>query len=143
MTSLLLCGTGSTGLAIAKLLHEANRSVLLTSRTGKAPEPYKAATFDWLDHTTFENPFKADSNIDRVYIVSPTIYDMLPHAKTFIDLAVTKGVKRFVLLSESQLNPGDPYTGKIHQYLLDIGVDYFVLRPTWYTREAFNLNAKT
>ncbi|KAF9482673.1 NAD(P)-binding protein [Pholiota conissans] len=134
MTSLLLCGTGSTGLAIAKLLRAADHPVILTSRTGKAPEPYKAATFDWLDHATFENPFKEDSNIDRVYIVSPTIYDMLPHAKAFIDLAITKGVKRFVLLSESQLGPGDPYTGKIHEYLLEIGVDYFVLRPTWFTQ---------
>lgn len=134
MTTLLLCGTGSTGQAIAKLLHAANRPLVITSRTGKGPEPYRTATFEWENPATFANAWEVDANIDRVYIVSPTIYDMMPYAKPFIDLAIAKGVKRFVLLSESELAPGDLYTGKIHQYLLDVGVDHFVLRPTWFTR---------
>lgn len=138
MTTLLLCGTGSTGQAIAKLLSAANRPLVITSRTGKGPEPYKTATFEWENPATFANPWEVDANIDRVYIVSPTIYDMMPYAKPFIDLAIAKGVKRFVLLSESELAPGDLYTGKIHQYLLDVGVDHFVLRPTWFTR-AFSI----
>ncbi|KAF8970138.1 hypothetical protein BDZ97DRAFT_1792147 [Flammula alnicola] len=132
MTTLITGGTGKTGLALAKLLHAANRPVLLTSRAGKAPEPFKAVKFDWLDKTTYENPFNTDPKIDRVYIVVPGVFDTLSYVGPFIDLAVSKGVKRFVLLSVSLLEPGEAPHGKVHQYLLDIGVDYAVLRPTWF-----------
>ncbi|KAF8965090.1 hypothetical protein BDZ97DRAFT_1659434 [Flammula alnicola] len=139
MTTLITGGTGKTGLALAKLLHAANRPVLITSRAGKAPEPFKAVKFDWFDKTTYENPFNADPKIDRVYIIVPGIFDVLSYLGPFIDLAVSKGVKRFVLLSTSQLEPGDGPLGKVHQYLLDIGVDYAVLRPTWF-QENFAVN---
>ncbi|KAF8970131.1 hypothetical protein BDZ97DRAFT_127007 [Flammula alnicola] len=132
MTTLITGGTGKTGLALAKLLHAANRPVLLASRAGKAPEPFKAVKFDWLDKTTYENPVNADPKIDRVYMLVPAIFDMLSYVGPFIDLAVSKGVKRFVLLSASQVEPGDDALGKVHQHLLDIGVDYTVLRPTWF-----------
>ncbi|KAF8970132.1 hypothetical protein BDZ97DRAFT_1792131 [Flammula alnicola] len=139
MTTLITGGTGKTGLALAKLLHAANRPVLLTSRAGKGPEPFKAVKFDWLDKTTYENPFNADPKIDRVYIVIPAIIDTLSYVGPFIDLAVSKGVKRFVLLSASQVEPGDGPLGKVHKHLLDIGVDYTVLRPTWF-QENFATN---
>jgi len=132
MTTLIVGGTGRTGLALARLLHAANYPVLLTSRSGKAPEPFKAVAFDWSDVATFENPFKADSNIDRVYLLFPRILDVISPAKPFIDLAIAKGVKRFVLLSASTVTPGSPSLGEVHQYLLDVGVDYTVLRPTWF-----------
>ncbi|KAF8970137.1 hypothetical protein BDZ97DRAFT_2055434 [Flammula alnicola] len=132
MTTLITGGTGKTGLALAKLLHAAKHPILLTSRAGKAPEPFKAVKFDWLDKTTYEIPFNADPKIDRVYIAVPPIFDMLSYVGPFIDLAVSKGVKRFVLLTGSQDEPGDGPLGKVHQHLLDIGVDYTVLRPTWF-----------
>jgi len=132
MTILVTGGTGKTGLILSRLLREANQSVLIASRSGTAISPYKAVKFDWFDDKTFENPFKADSNIDRVYLVVPSVYDQLTVVKPFIDLAISKGVKRFVLLSVSQTEIGSPPTGKIHEYLLDIKVDYAVLRPTWF-----------
>ncbi|CAA7268422.1 unnamed protein product [Cyclocybe aegerita] len=132
MTVLLTGGTGQTGLALARLLHAANHSLLIASRRGVAPEPYKAVKFEWADHSTFENPFKADTHIDRAYLVPPSDANPYEHMKPFIDVAVSKGVKRFVYVTASQAEKDSPIYGKVQQYLVDIGVGYTILRPTWF-----------
>ena len=144
MTILVTGGTGKTGSVLSRLLSEANHSVLIASRSGTAPSPYKAVKFDWFDDKTFENPFKEDSNIDRVYLIVPAVLDQLNIVRPFIDLAISKGVKRFVLLSGSQLESGSPaLAGKVHEYLVNIKVDYAVLRPTWFIRMSFlNVNSR-
>lgn len=135
MTTLIIGGTGNTGLALAKLLHAANRPVLVTSRTGKAPEPFKAVIFDWFNASTFENPFIEDSSIDRVYIIIPRASpEALKIVKPFLELANSKGVKKYVFLGTSITTPGGPFGGDIYQYLIDSGLDYVVLRPTWFMR---------
>ncbi|KAF8189351.1 hypothetical protein BJ912DRAFT_850807 [Pholiota molesta] len=139
MTILLTGGTGKTGAPLADALHAANLPFIIATRSGKAPAPYKAVTFDWNDPTTFENPFKADPNIDRVYIIGLMgVQDQLTPIRPFIDLARSKGVKRFVVLSASQVEPGDELLGAVHKYLIDIGVDYAVLRPTWFQENFSN-----
>lgn len=132
MTVLITGGTGNTGIRLAHRLHQAGHPILLTSRTGKAPDPYKAVQFEWFDPSTFQNPFDADSNIDRVYLVGPVVVDMLTYVKPFIDFAASKGVKRFVLLSASATEKGEAAMGEIHEYLVEKGVDYVVLRPSWF-----------
>ena len=142
MTVLVTGGTGKTGLILSRLFMEANQSVLICSRSGTAPSPYKAVKFDWFDDKTFENPFKTDSNIDRVYLVVPSVIGQLYTVKPFIDLAISKGVKRFVLLTASQAEIRSPVLtlmGLVHEYLLDIKVDYTVLRPTWFMRTFFSM----
>ena len=144
MTILVTGGTGKTGSVLSRLLNEANHSVLIASRSGTAPSPYKAVKFDWFDDKTFENPFKEDSNIDRVYLVVPVVLDQLNIVRPFIDLAISKGVKRFVLLSGSQAEIGSPVLSrKVHEYLLNIKVDYTVLRPTWFMRKQCKFHGKT
>ena len=139
MTVLVTGGRGKTGLILSRLLKEANRPVLICSRTGTAPSPYRAVKFDWFDEKTFENPFKTDPNIDRVYLIVPSVMGQLSTVKPFIDLAISKGVKRFVLLTASQAEIGSPVLmGKVHEYLLNIKVDYTVLRPTWFIRTYFS-----
>ncbi|KAF9559101.1 NAD(P)-binding protein [Agrocybe pediades] len=132
MTTLITGGTGKTGSILARLLHAANRPFLVASRSGQAPEPFKGVPFNWNDPTTLENPFKADPNIDRVYLIMPRGMDLLSLVAPFIDLAMSKGVKRFVLLTSTQSFAGGPAHGKVHQYLLDKGVDYAVLKPSWF-----------
>jgi len=129
MTILVTGGTGKTGSILSRLLKEANQSVLIASRGGIAPHPYKAVKFDWFDDKTFENPFKADSNIDRVYLVLPVVFDRLDVVKPFVDVAISKGVKRFVLLGATGPNRT---MEKLDKYLSDIKVEYTVLRPTWF-----------
>lgn len=134
MTVLITGGTGKTGTELAKRLQAANLTFLVASRNGKAPEPFKGVAFNWLDPTTFENPFNADSTIDKIYLVAPLVASEIINVRKFIDLARSKGVKRFVLLSASQVEAGRLPLGEIHQYLIDIGVEYAVLRPTWFQR---------
>lgn len=137
MTILITGGTGKTGSRVARLLQHANEPTLLTSRSGTVPAPFKGVRFDWLDSTTYENPFNVDNQIDRVYLVGPDVIDVLSPMKAFIDLAILKGVKRFVLLSGSALEEGAPLMGVVHEYLVKIGVDYCVLRPSWFFGRSF------
>ena len=64
----------------------------------------------------------------------------LSTVKPFIDLCISKGVKRFVLLTASQAEIGSSsLMGKVHEYLLNIKIDYTVLRPTWFIRAYFSV----
>lgn len=133
MTILIIGGSGKTSKPLAKLLHDANYPLLLTSRSGVVDEPYRGVKFDWHDKTTHENPFNTDQNIDRVYMIGAEAMDMAAFMNPFIDYAVTKGVKRFVFMSATTTPKGSPAMGGVHQYLAECGVDYCVLRPTWFT----------
>ncbi|KAG6844303.1 hypothetical protein H0H87_008035 [Tephrocybe sp. NHM501043] len=138
MTILLTGGTGKTALPTARRLQEAGHSVLLANRSGKAPSPYKGVAFDWFDPTTFENPFVLDKTIDRVYLVFPNTFDrpktetVLDVVRPFVELSISKGVKRFVFLSSTLHKRGETPMGKVHEYLENRGVDWSVLRPTWF-----------
>ncbi|KAK0221911.1 hypothetical protein IW262DRAFT_1460185 [Armillaria fumosa] len=115
MTILITGGTGKTGSRLARRLVDANYPVLLTSRKGVVLEPFKG--------------------IKRIYIVAPDggrAGEVIEPMKPFIDLAVTKGVNRFVLLSATILEAGGPVMGKVHEYLLSLQVDYAILRPSWF-----------
>lgn len=58
--------------------------------------------------------------------------DLLAGMKPFTEFAISKGVKRFVLLTSSTIPLGGHGHGKVHEYLVERGVDYGVLRPTWF-----------
>ncbi|RDB27553.1 Agroclavine dehydrogenase [Hypsizygus marmoreus] len=132
-TILLIGGTGKTGLPLAHLLDKANYPFLVATREpAKVPAPFKSVSFDWLDASTFMNPFKVNPGIDRVYLISPAVHDVLPIVKPFVELAIQEGVKRFVLLSSTPTPKRGPYLGKIHEYLEGRDIDYAVLRPTWF-----------
>jgi festuclavine dehydrogenase len=138
MTILLTGGTGKTGSRLARLLKDAGQSFLIATRSPEnLPEAYRGqgVKFDWYDPATHENPFKADANIDRVYLVGVDAMDMLTPMRPWIDLAVSKGVKRIVVLSATVLLPGGLAAGAIHKYVAELGIDYCVLRPTWFIGE--------
>ncbi|KAI9819817.1 MAG: hypothetical protein M1832_003892 [Thelocarpon impressellum] len=132
MTILVLGGTGKTGSRLTSLLIEAKVATLVASRSGTAPAGAKGVKFDWTDEATYGAPFAADADIKAVYLVPPPFLDVFAAMKKFVDLARSKGVERFVLLGASNIEPGGPATGEVHQYLIDLGVDYTVLRPTWF-----------
>jgi len=105
---------------------------LVTSRSGKFPEPYEGVRFDWLDESTYHAPFNG-TGVDHVYLVAPPVMDVFEPMKKFIDLAVSKEVKRLVLLSGSLLDENNPLLiGRVDKYIMGLGVDYCVLRPTWF-----------
>jgi len=126
MTILLLGGTGRTSTQIAGLLDRASIAYILASRSSKE------CKFDWLDESTYDNPFSKNAGITSVYLIAPAVTDIFTPMKKFIDLAKHNGVTRFVLLSSSALEAGGPAHGKVHEYLVGLGVEYAVLRPTWF-----------
>lgn len=139
MAILLTGGTGKTSTRIARLLQDANIPFLLASRKGEAgaPSGMPATKFDWLDSSTFEKPFQHESlageRISAIYLIAPEVSDPVPSMTAFIDLAVKKhGVKRFVLLTGSTAEKDSVNVGKVWQHLVDIGVEYCVLRATWF-----------
>ncbi|KAI9787066.1 MAG: hypothetical protein M1816_007737 [Peltula sp. TS41687] len=139
MAILLTGGTGKTSVRIARLLEDANIPYLLASRRGEAAAPsgMPAVKFDWFDDSTFKTPFEhklSGAEMFRaVYLVAPVVDDPTTPMNAFIDYAVKEyGIKRFVLLADGTSEPGGPYIGKVWQHLMDIGVEYCVLRPTWF-----------
>ncbi|KDQ27469.1 hypothetical protein PLEOSDRAFT_1040430 [Pleurotus ostreatus PC15] len=137
MAILVTGGTGKTGTRLAQLLLAAGHSVYVTTRSvDKVQSPLKGVKFDWLDSSTKDAPFKAaaanNEQIEAVYLVGPPIADMASVLNPFIDLAIEKGVKRFVLLSASQVTKGQPPMGVVQEYLDTLKADYCTLRPSWF-----------
>ncbi|KAI1478846.1 putative ergot alkaloid A [Daldinia eschscholtzii] len=138
MTILLLGGRGKTASRIASLLHDAGRPFLVASRSTTTDSPYRQAVFDWTKPNTYENPFakalaEGLSPISAVYLVPPPISDVAPCMISFVNFAVKRGVKRFVLLSASTIEKGGPAMGQVHQHLDSLNnIEYAVLRPTWF-----------
>ncbi|GME28178.1 putative ergot alkaloid biosynthetic protein a protein [Neofusicoccum parvum] len=139
MAIFLTGGTGKTSIRIAGLLQDAKIPFLLGSRRGAsaAPSGMVAVKFDWLDDSTFKNPFEhklpSGEAIKAVYLVAPEVDDPAPSMNAFIDYATKEhGVKRFVLMAGSSAEPGGWHVGKVWSHLLDIGVEYAVLKPSWF-----------
>lgn len=132
-TVLLLGGTGKVSSRIALLLSSAGYSTLLASRSGTSPTlpNVSGVKFDWGDTSTYSTPFS--SPISAIFLVGPPIIDMFTPMKTFIDLALSKGVKRFALLSASLLDVADgPAMSRVSKYLSEKVPEWAVLRPTWF-----------
>ena len=134
MSTFLTGGTSQVGLALAKRLKAASKDVVFGTRTpSKVPSEYEHVLLDWADPSTFKNPFKnAEYHIETIYILAPPLtLNTLEITKPFIDLAIEKGVKRFVLLSATIIQKGGIAAGEIHEYLdSKPNIDYLVLRPT-------------
>ncbi|KAK1973666.1 agroclavine dehydrogenase [Colletotrichum cereale] len=133
---LLTGGTGKVASRIAPLLKAAGIPAIIASRRGTAPEAYTSVEFDWMALWTWEPALTAHQLVDAVFIVAPGITDPGPTAAAFIELARSKGARRFVLLSSSQLEEGGPAMGQIHKYLRKSGdnneLEWAVLRPSWF-----------
>ncbi|EED79970.1 predicted protein [Postia placenta Mad-698-R] len=138
-------GTGKTSVRVARLLQDAKIPFVLASRRGEAAAPsgMPAVKFDWLDSSTFATPFQhdfpGDESISAIYLVAPEAADPISPMNAFVDYAVKEhGVIRFVLIAGSSTEPGGHRLGKVWQHLIDMGVEYCVLRPTWFMAVAFH-----
>lgn len=138
MAILLTGGTGKTAREIASLLQNAKIPFVSASRKGgsTASSPESWVKFNFLDPDTFENPFKHEfpngQSISAVYLVTPEAADPVPPLKSFIDFAVQKGVQRFVLLTGSTAEPNSPSVGQVWNHLIELRVEYCVLRASWF-----------
>jgi uncharacterized protein YbjT (DUF2867 family) len=132
MAFLVTGGTSQVGTVVARLLKDDGKKVIISSRSGRAPDGYEATKLDWADISTIDTPFISDEPIQGVYIMAPPGLSASETIVPFIDKAVAHGVKRFVLLSGSAVEKESDF-GKVWKYLDDQKLDYFVLRPTAFT----------
>lgn len=136
MTILLTGSSGKTSSRLASLLSQSSHSFLVASRSGSAPEPYTGVQFDWLNPETYDGVFTCpeaqQSPITAAYLVAPPVSDPLPPMIAFVNFAKKNGVKRFILLSSSSVESGQTPLGKMHAYLETSGLEWTVLRPSWF-----------
>lgn len=124
--TLVTGGTGKTGRRIAALLSLAGHSTRAAARGGEA----NTCRFDWADPATYA-PALAD--VSAVYLLAPSnVSEPLEAMRPFLELALQRGVRRFVLLSASSLPKGGPMMGAVHAYIERHAPEWTVLRPTWF-----------
>ncbi|KAE9392790.1 NAD(P)-binding protein, partial [Gymnopus androsaceus JB14] len=133
----LIIGTGKVSLPLAQLFHASNIPAISTNRSGSIPSPFTGVAFDWNDPSTYDNAFSraeaASDAIHCIFMTAPFTVHMLPAMKPFLDFAAKeKGMKRLVLLGGSMRPRGDPIHGAVHNYLVELGVEYAVIRPSWF-----------
>ncbi len=120
-------GTGTTGRRISAGLIARG---LLHRRATRSPKGQHDVRFDWADDATWSD---ALDGTDSVYLVAPSgVPEPLPVMVPFLLRAIDDGVKRFVLLSASSLEPGGPMMGMVHAWLSEHAPEWVVLRPTWF-----------
>lgn len=165
-TVLVTGGTGKVGSCVARLLTSAAQAHLVASRSSSSSTPARphSVTFDWLDRATWDQPFNittttttttatgsgtitaGDGNGDHhhlpqavtaVFLLAPQVFESSPILNDFVDHARGKyGVKRFVLLGATVVEPGGPAMGGTAKYLAELGgkgeIEWCILRPSWF-----------
>lgn len=110
--------TGKTGRHLVSLLEAAGVPHRTASRAG---DP----AFDWSRPETWE---AALDDVASVYLVAPV--GATDAMTAFVQAAMGRGVRRFVLLSMAGLPAGGPGLGQVHQWLKDNSDDWAVLAPS-------------
>lgn len=124
---LVIGGTGKTGRLVANKL--AGRGIPHKIGT-RGPATETDVAFDWQRPELARRAFEG---IHAVYIVAPTnSSDHGAIVPPVLDIALSSGVQRFVLLSASPLQAGGPMMGQVHAYLQGKAPEWTVLRPTWF-----------
>jgi uncharacterized protein YbjT (DUF2867 family) len=140
MSILITGGASQVGSIIAQLLKGAHQNVIIGSRSGRVPQGFESVKLDWTDVSTFQNPFKISGiNINSVYLLSPPgSVDVADNINQFVDIAVSNGAKRFVLMSGSSIEKEMDFgNAKVWKHLDEKKLDYFALRPTWFMGSNF------
>jgi uncharacterized protein YbjT (DUF2867 family) len=132
MRALVLGGTGQTGALIARGLVERGVAVRTASRNAREGDH---AVFDWERAETHDAALR---DVDAVYLIAPAVTgDPSPLMVPFIERAVAKGVRSFVLLSASVVEEGTPGLGVVHAALRARAPGWTVLRPSWFMQNFF------
>jgi uncharacterized protein YbjT (DUF2867 family) len=113
--------TGKTGRSLVSLLKDRGVTSRAASRGGESP-------FDWTQPDTWDAALEGARS---VYLVAPpAVDDAHSRMVAFLQSAMRKGARRFVLLSMASLPAGGPAQGQVHQWLKDNSEDWAVLCPT-------------
>lgn len=125
-------GTGKTGSRVAVQLDKRGASVVVASRSGTGIGIGQPIKFDWMDEASHD---AALEGVTAVYLLAPAATSTpIQEMRPFIDRAIERGVKRFVLLSASLFDETGPMMGEVHAYLKQVAPEWAVLRPTWFAQ---------
>jgi ergot alkaloid biosynthesis protein len=118
-------GTGKTGRRLVSRLRESGVACRIAAR-GMRPND----RFDWTQPGTWARTLEG---VTAAYLVAPALQqEVAPIMIGFLELALKRGVSRFVLLSASLLPAGGPAMGQVHLWLEQNAAQWAVLRPSWF-----------
>ena len=124
---LITGGTGKTGKRLSARLG-GDRARIASRHPSSG-----GVVFDWTDPRTFE---AALAGVGAIYLVAPTRNGEQIEAMTpFLRRALSRGARRFVLLSASLLPEGGPLMGRVHAFLRQEAPEWAVLRPSWFMQD--------
>jgi len=126
---LVLGATGKTGRRVVAQLRAMGAPLVAASRAGSGA--VDGVDFEWSDPRSHA---PALEGVSAVYLVAPTSLggDPAPMMIDFIQRAMEREVRRFVLLSASLLPRGGPAMGAVHAWLAENAPEWAVLRPSWF-----------
>ena len=119
-------GTGKTGSRVVEVLRSSGVFALPAARS----DPPGGVRFDWEDPATWP---AAVRDVNAIYLVAPPgKWDAAETVVSFVESALERGIRRFVLLSGSPIEAGGPATGRVHAWLQTSDSEWTVLRPSWF-----------
>ena len=120
---LVVGGTGKTGRRVAELLINKKQDIRIGSRKNDPP-------FDWNDPAAWPEALR---EVDKVYLTYypdlavPGAYESV---SKFLEIAVSSGVKKVVLLS----GKGEKEAERCEQLVAQSGLDYVLIRASWFSQ---------
>jgi uncharacterized protein YbjT (DUF2867 family) len=129
MKILVTTPTGKVGSELVRILASKNVARRLALRDpSKAPSGEDAVVFDYQKPETWA---AALEGVDRVYLASVGDQPAEPE-KAFVDLAVSKGVKRIVKLGAAGIEDTDVPLRQVEKHIETKGVEWTFVHPTWF-----------
>lgn len=144
MGKILVTGaTGNVGLAVVKHLTERKQQVIaavidLDKEPKKLPPNIEYRMFDFLNPELYKNSLE---DVDRVFLMRPPQLGNPKDLEPFVRELKDRNIKLVVFLSllGVEKNPFPPH-GKIEKQIVDIGLPYSFLRPSFFMQNLTGLH---
>ena len=120
---LVLGGTGKTGRRVAERLTTLGVPVRIGSRSAHPP-------FEWNDPSTWGPVLKGVRSVYIAYHPDLAVPGAADTIQAFTDAAVQRGAQHLVLLA----GRGEDEADRCEQIVQASGVDWTILRPTWFNQ---------
>jgi uncharacterized protein YbjT (DUF2867 family) len=122
-TTLVLGGTGKTGRRVVDRLTARGVAVRVGSRTA-------TPRFDWDDEATWAPVLHGVQSVYLAYAPDLAVPGAVDTVGSFVQQAVTSGVRRLVLLS----GRGEDEAQLCEEVVRNSGVDWTILRSSWFSQ---------
>lgn len=145
MKILVTGATGTIGSQVAQALLEAGASVRVGLRdpakgAGLEAQGAQVVRFDFEDQTTFDEAF---AGVERVFLLTPFVEEFVLHVERAAKAAKSAGVQFIARMSALGADPQaeeglSRQHGQAEEAIKATGVDWTVIRPTFFQDNVFN-----